>query len=128
MIVVKDEKVLLSKRGIEPKKGIYDIIGGFVKENEYPDRAILREVKEETGLEVKIEKILGIYIDTYGKNEDPTLNIIYIGQILSGKMEPHDDICELKWFSLEGTEKLELFKNVKEALADLRKLHKKRLI
>ena len=124
MVFVKNGKVLLSKRAIEPLKGIYDIIGGFLEENEYPDKGIIREVKEETGLDVKIEKILGIYRDTYGENEEPTINIIYIGKILKGKMKPHDDIDELKWFDLKETDNLKTFKNVKEALSDLKKLLK----
>lgn len=122
MVFVKNGKVLLSKRGMEPRKGIYDIIGGFLNEDEYPEKGILREVKEETDLDVKIEKILGIYRDSYGENEEPTLNIVYIGKIISGEMKPHDDISELKWFDLDKTKDLELFKNVKEALSDLRKL------
>jgi len=124
MVFVKDGKVLLSKRGMEPRKGIYDIIGGFLNEDEHPEHGILREVKEETGLKVKIEKMLGIYRDLYGENDEPTLNIIYIGKIISGKMNPQDDISELKWFDLDKTNNLELFKNVKEALSDLRKLQK----
>jgi len=122
MVFVKNGKVLLSKRGMEPRKGIYDIIGGFLEDNEYPDKGIIREVKEETGLNVKIQKILGIYRDYYGIYDEPTINIIYIGEIISGKMKPQDDISELTWFDLEKTKKLELFKNVKEALEDLRKL------
>jgi len=128
MVFVEDGKVLLSKRGIEPRKGIYDIIGGFLEEGEYPEKGILREVKEETNLTVKIIKILGIYRDTYGTYDEPTLNIIYIGKILSGEMKAKDDISELRWFNLEKTKDLELFKNVKEALSDLRRLHKQNKI
>lgn len=124
MVFVENGKVLLSKRGIEPRKGIYDIIGGFLNEDEYPEKGIIREVKEETNLNVKIIKILGIYRDTYGKNDEPTLNIIYIGKIISGEIKPQDDISELRWFDLKETKNLELFKNVKEALSDLRRLHK----
>ena len=128
MVFVKEGKVLLSKRGIEPQKGIYDIIGGFLNEDEYPEKGIIREVKEETNLDVRIEKILGIYRDTYGKNDEPTLNIIYIGKIISGEIQPQDDISELRWFDLDKTKDLELFKNVKEALSDLRRLHKQNKI
>lgn len=128
MVFVKEGKVLLSKRRIEPRKGIYDIIGGFLNEDEYPKKGIIREVKEETNLDVKIEKILGIYRDTYGENNEPTLNIIYIGKIISGEIKPQDDISELRWFNLEKTKDLKLFKNVKEALSDLKKLHKQNKI
>ncbi|MFH1971411.1 MAG: NUDIX hydrolase, partial [Patescibacteria group bacterium] len=109
-------------------RGIYDIIGGFLNEDEYPEKGIIREVKEETNLDVRIEKILGIYRDTYGINDEPTLNIIYIGKIISGEIKPQDDISELRWFDLDKTKDLELFKNVKEALSDLRKLHKQNKI
>lgn len=51
IIFIRNNKVVLSRRGIEPKKGTLDTIGGFVDLNENFEKAIIREVKEETGLD-----------------------------------------------------------------------------
>src|SRR5690242_13427731 len=79
VLPVKDGKVLLAKRGRDPYKGAYDIIGGFMEADELPEAAAIREAKEESGLDIKITSLLGIYIDRYGEDGDYTLNLHYIG-------------------------------------------------
>lgn len=58
----------MSIRGIEPKKGKYDFIGGFLENGEDPLDGAVREFKEETGVEInkKDLEFLGIYVDDYG--------------------------------------------------------------
>src|SRR5688572_14172068 len=52
--IVRDEKILLAERIAEgkPGYGLYAMPGGTVEEGEYPKDAVIREVREETGLEV----------------------------------------------------------------------------
>src|SRR4030042_2552667 len=65
VFIVKDKKVLLAKRGIEPFKDWWDSIGGFMEEGESPQETATRETKEETGLEIKLGQILGLGKDIY---------------------------------------------------------------
>ena len=51
-LVLRDGKVLLVKRGIEPFKGCWDIPGGFLESHETPEQAAIRELREETGLAI----------------------------------------------------------------------------
>ena len=126
VLPVKDGKVLLSIRGRDPYKGTYDVIGGFMEADEWPEVAALREAKEETGLDMKIVSLLGVYTDQYGEDGDYTLNLHYIAEIIGGEMEAMDDIAGLEWIDIadvptEG----EGFQNTFDALRDLKALYAK---
>jgi ADP-ribose pyrophosphatase YjhB (NUDIX family) len=55
---VQEGKILLFKRNVEPFKGFWHVIGGQVDENDTLKEALIREFKEETGLKVKVGKII----------------------------------------------------------------------
>lgn len=124
VLPIKDGKVLLAKRGHEPFKGAYDIIGGFMEANELPEEAAIREAKEETGLDIKITSLLGIYLDRYGEDGDYTLNIHYIGEVLGGEMKAMDDVVGLEWVKIDEVPLDSGFQNTKDGLRDLKKLYK----
>ena len=62
-IYVEDGKMLLLKRSVEPFKGYWHVAGGHVEENETLKKALKREFKEETNLEVEIGRIIGDRIE-----------------------------------------------------------------
>ena len=122
-LIVKGNNVLLSTRAIKPKKGYYDIVGGFLSNGESPEVGVIRETKEETGLTVKILDLLGVYMDTYAFQEIKlnTLNFYYVTEIVEGKMEPHDDVATLKWFDIDKVPLDKLaFRSQKEVVKDLK--------
>jgi len=57
------EGVLLLRRAYPPSKGLWSLVGGMVKRSERIESAVKRHAKTETGLEVKIERLIGIYDD-----------------------------------------------------------------
>jgi len=97
-IIVRDGRLLLGRRRIEPAKGKWDIIGGFLDYGEHPDEGVIREAKEETGLDVRIVGRLGFFLDEYGADREATLNVCYATEVVGGEMKADDDIEELKWF------------------------------
>lgn len=99
VLIVDGERVLLGKRGTEPSKGMWDIIGGFLNYGEHPHDGAIREAKEESGLDVEVVEYLGSFMDVYGKDEEATLNMCFTSSVIGGEMQPNDDIVELKWFS-----------------------------
>jgi len=127
-VITQNKKILLTKRAIPPKKDWWDVPGGFLKNGEYPETGIKREMKEELGVEIKIMKLLGIYLDKY---EDPsyppykTLNFCYLVRIIKGKLKPADDVKEAKWFDQNNLPKKVAFKNAEMAIRDWKKLIKK---
>lgn len=60
-IVNSDGKILLQKRGDEGNRGKWGLPGGAWEEGESAETAIKREVKEETGLDVEVSKLIGVY-------------------------------------------------------------------
>ena len=124
VLPVKDGKVLLGIRGRDPYKGAHDVIGGFIEVNELPEAGALREAKEETGLDMKITSLLGIYTDRYGDSGDYTLNFHYITEIVGGEMQAQDDVASLEWVDINEASFNEGFQNNIDALRDLQKLYK----
>jgi ADP-ribose pyrophosphatase YjhB (NUDIX family) len=117
-IIFKDDKVLLVKRAIEPRRGFWDLPGGFLEKDEHPEEALRRELKEELCVEIEVLELLGIYMDQYGYDEagSHTLNIYYLVKIVSGEPKPASDIQGLEWFDKTNLPQKIAFENNKEAL------------
>lgn len=97
ILIEKDGKILLAKRRFEPKKNYWALPGGFIEFNETPIETAKREAFEETGLKIKVKKILGIYLSK------PTRDLhgvgsIFLAEILSGKLRPGSDVKKVKFF------------------------------
>lgn len=116
-VVIKEKgRVLLARRGIEPKKGKWDLVGGFLEYDEAPQECALRETKEETDLEVEVENFLGFYMDRYlDATNEIERSVLTTGfQVQRNKKKkptPKDDVSELKWFDLEDLPDELAFKN-----------------
>ena len=99
-IIIKDEKILLIKRKNPPFKGMWALPGGFVEYNETTENAVVREVLEETGLKTKIHKLAGVYSDPERDPRGHTITIVYMLDVINGKLIANDDASEVKYFSL----------------------------
>ena len=64
-ILERDGRVLLARRGREPRQGYWDLPGGFLHEGETPEDGLRREFLEETGLEIEPVALLRIDIEPY---------------------------------------------------------------
>jgi ADP-ribose pyrophosphatase YjhB (NUDIX family) len=98
-LIVTDSQnaLLLVKRSVEPKIGYWCLPGGFIELGEAPDQAALRELKEETGLSGKIDRLLGVTSDTsdrYGT----ILMVGYRVKEFSGILKPGDDASAVAYF------------------------------
>jgi len=100
-LVLHNNKLLLTKRAREPFKNWWDLPGGFLHRNETPDVGALRELKEETGLDIKIIKQFGIYTGTYPSDTEPfdIISIVYVAESPTANLGAYDDVCESRWFS-----------------------------
>lgn len=121
-LIIKGDKILLAQRAIEPYKNFWDVPGGFLKLKEHPEQGLAREIKEELNVDIKIKKLLGIFMDKYGASGDCTLNIYYLAEIKKGKLKPASDVKSFKWFEIDNLPKDVAFKASKDALRALKKL------
>jgi len=119
-------RVLLSRRGIEPFEGKWDLPGGFLDEEEHPLDCLHRELREEAGVEIEPIELLGVWIDRYGGDGSAatTLNLYWTARIVEGTPEPHDDVAEFRWFAPGEIDEDELaFPHTRDVLAVVRQQH-----
>lgn len=102
-------EVLLAKRGIEPNKGKYDLPGGFLNLDEIVEDAVVREVKEELGLEHGIDYetprfVLSWCGDSYRFSVETlhTLNMVFAAKLIGvPSITPQDDVAGFMFVSVE---------------------------
>ncbi len=96
-LIPVDNGVLLVKRAIDPQKGDWCLPGGYVDYRESPIETVVREAREETGLDIKVVRQLGLPIIT----ESNHLVTFFLGEIIGGEMQAGDDAEELAIYTLE---------------------------
>jgi ADP-ribose pyrophosphatase YjhB (NUDIX family) len=99
VLVVRDGRVLLGRRAAAPRAGLWDVIGGFLEPDEDPASGALREAREETGLALRLKRLVGMFPDTYGDDGTYTLNIYFEAEPLAGEPVAASDVTELRWFA-----------------------------
>ena len=113
-VIIKDGKILLEKRKNEPGKGKWSIPGGLVELGENVEQTVMREVEEETGLEVEkpehIDVVDNIIRDESGRVKYHFVIIDYFMRLKGGTLKAASDAEELKWVSLSDVEKYDLTK------------------
>lgn len=100
-VVIKlGDKILLGTRGKEPNRGKWVLPGGGVKFLESLHSALKREIMEETGLEIEIENVIGVY--EIIKPPDEHRVIVYWWAVhRNGNIKPSSDILDARFFSKE---------------------------
>jgi ADP-ribose pyrophosphatase YjhB (NUDIX family) len=97
IFVLKEDQVLLVKRGIDPMKGSWALPAGYVNAYEDPARAAERETLEETGLVVHVNRL----VDVVGGREfenSADIVVVYQAEIVGGVLAAHDDAVEVGFF------------------------------
>lgn len=107
--IVKDGKVLITQRAIEPKKGLFDIPGGFLSPGEHPLDALKRELLEELGLEIEVgvEDCISMVPHPYGDEDDQVLALGFLARWVGGRPKAADDVAAFRWVDLEELEELD---------------------
>jgi ADP-ribose pyrophosphatase YjhB (NUDIX family) len=113
VFVTDGDRVLLVKRGVPPEQGRWALAAGFVEFGEPPEAAALREMKEETGLDIVIERMLGLSFNA----ADKVIVILYQGRFVGGTLAGGDDVEEARWFSRDELPEL-AFESTRNAVRD----------
>jgi ADP-ribose pyrophosphatase YjhB (NUDIX family) len=102
VVAERDGQILLVRRNHEPMLGRWSFPSGFVDAGEAVSDAAVREVREETGVEVRIDRLLGVY----SRAGDTVVFIAYAGVIVDGTPEPSDEAFEVGLFAPEAMPEL----------------------
>lgn len=97
VVVDNKDQVLLVKRSVEPKKGFWCLPGGFMELGETPEKAALRELKEETGLAGRIDMLLGVSANPSAQYHT-VLMVGYLVKSYSGNLIAGDDANDAAYF------------------------------
>ena len=123
-VIIRDCKIALIKRGNEPARGKWTIPGGLVELGESPEQAVIREVKEETCLDVEnpslIDVVSNVDLDEKGKVKYHYVIIDYLVHVKSGKLNAASDAAELRWVSFEEVDGYDLTRSFRVFFRDNR--------
>ncbi|MBS7659812.1 MAG: NUDIX hydrolase [Candidatus Bathyarchaeia archaeon] len=100
VVAIIDDGVVLIRRANPPYEGFYALPGGFVEYGERVEDAALREMLEETGLEVRLKALIGVYSDPSRDPRGHVVSIAYLADVVGGALKPATDAKEAKVFPI----------------------------
>lgn len=111
-LIFKGKRILLAQRGKQPLFGWWSLPGGVLETGESLTEGIRREVREETGLDVKPLEIATVFEriipDSEGRAEYHYVLIDYVCRVVGGTAEPATDVSALAWVKEEELERYQL--------------------
>ena len=124
--IFRDGRVLIVRRAQPPAHGLYTLPGGGVELGETLEKAVIREVREETALDIAPLKLAGyrqmIARDADGKIERHFVILPFAARWLSGEVALNDELADAKWLlpsELSGLKTTEGLADIVTAAAEL---------
>jgi len=109
-LIYEGDRILMAQRGKPPLEGLWSLPGGLVETGESLADAVRREVREETGLEVRPLDVLEIFErimrDAQGAAEYHYVLIDYVCAVAGGELCAGDDACRVDWVRRRDLKKL----------------------
>ena len=93
-VIERSGEILLIRRGNQPGYGLWSMPGGYVDRGEVVESAAIREVWEETGLEVEIEQLIGLF----SEQGHPVMVAAFATREIGGSLSAGDETLELGFF------------------------------
>jgi len=119
VIVEMDGGVVLVKRRFEPRAGWWCLPAGFLEADESAAEGAVRECKEETGLDVAVDELFGVYSFPEGMQRSG-LVIFYTARVVGGELHAGDDAEDVRVFPVDGLPENVAFRTHRQVLARLR--------
>lgn len=117
-VVVRGREVLLVRRAIDPAKGRWGFPAGFQDYGESPAETAVREVHEETCLEVELVGLLDVVLSR--DNPRKLINlVVYLARVVAGELAAADDALEARFFPLDDLPEDLAFENNRRILDKL---------
>ena len=90
-------KILMVKRAIDPMMGRWSLPAGYVDRGEVVEEAAIREVLEETGVEIRLDALLGVY----SSQGAPVILVAYAATLTAGVASPGDEAIDVGFFHVD---------------------------
>jgi len=111
-LILQDGKLLLIRRGAQPGQGKWSIPGGLVELGENVQDAMVRETKEEVGLDVEAVKLMDVFdsvtLDGHGRIQYHFVVVNFLVRVVGGSLKTASDILEARWVPIDEVEKYNL--------------------
>ncbi len=119
-IIIQDGRLLLVRRGSPPQQGEWSLPGGLVETGERLEEAVRREVREETGLEVEVLKLAGVFErivrDAQGRLEYHYILLDYLCRVSGGSLRHGTDATAVAWVTPDELAEYPLTSGTREFL------------
>jgi ADP-ribose pyrophosphatase YjhB (NUDIX family) len=120
-VVYDGPKVLLLKRKYPPNEGRWALPGGLVELGERVQDAVVREVREETNLQVVLEGLLDvatdIHLDERSRPKYHYVLVDYLAGRVGGRVSLNAESSDFGWFTAAQAGKLDMSEETREVLA-----------
>jgi 8-oxo-dGTP diphosphatase len=98
VIVGKGDSILLIKRKNEPFSGMWALPGGFVEDKETVEQAAVREVKEETGIDIELEGLIGVYSEPGRDPRGHVISVVFAATAKNDKVKANPkEVDDFRW-------------------------------
>lgn len=114
-VAVDNERLLMIRRGRGPADGLWSVPGGRVEAGETLAEAVVREVREETGLEGVCDRLVG-WVERIGDDHHFVILDFYVEVLEDGEPVAGDDAAEARWVPIEDVAELALVDGLAEFL------------
>ncbi len=106
-IIIDSGKEIVLVRRKEPVPDLLAVPGGFVEWGEAVEECAVREAKEETGLDVRLKEILGVYSEPSRDPRAHIVTVVFVAEPAGGKLTVSEEHSDVGWHKLDDMD----FKN-----------------
>ena len=118
--ITDGKRVVVVKRKNNPFKGSWVLPGGFVEYGETVEKTAIREAKEETTIDIRLEGILGVYSAPDRDPRGHNISTVFVAEPVNGVPEGGDDAAEAEWREISSLQAGDLAFDHDLILKDLR--------
>jgi 8-oxo-dGTP diphosphatase len=117
VIVEQGGRILLTRRAHDPGRGLWGLPAGYMEWDERVKEAAVRETREETGLDVRPERLVGVY----SSPERGVVLVIYTASIVGGSLQTSEESEAVAFWAPEALPELAFPENMAAVIADWRR-------
>ncbi len=118
-ILFRDGRLCLVRRRFPPKEGMWTLPAGFQEYDEDIEECVVREVREETGLEVRLDGLFAVHTGVLPPDH-PVLLVVYRATEVGGELRAGDDAAAVGFYDLDEPPGEIAFASHRKVLAALR--------